>query len=142
MTALADILAMEPDGEPRFTIEPPDRGDASEITRQLAFRQAMRFGAPSVLVYANTNGTHIASRTGRLKADREGRTKGAPDLTIVWQTGVGWLEFKAGRGSPSHAQIDFGNRLVDMGHRFAVVRTVDFALALVREWGCPVRPVR
>lgn len=134
MTALA-LISDDAAPVPRFTIEPPDKSDATEIARQLAFRQAMRFAAPRVLVYANTNGTHIASRAGRAKADREGRTKGAPDLTIVWQTGVGWLEFKAGKGRPSDAQVEFGNRLVALGHRFAVVRSVDFAMAVLREWG-------
>lgn len=136
MTALAAILALEVENaEPRFVVEPPDRSDATEIARQLAFRNFMRIAAPKVLVYANTNGTHIASHAGRAKADREGRTKGAPDLTVVWNHGIGWLEFKAGKGKPSLAQVEFGNRLVAMGHRFAVVRSVDFARALLAEWG-------
>lgn len=144
MTPLAALLAMDEPVKPspRFTIEPSDKGDASELARQIAFRRFMASAAPSVLVYANTNGTHIATQGGRYKANAEGRTKGVPDVTVVWNHGVAWLEWKAGKGTPSNAQIELGNRLVTMGQRFAVVRSVDFAAALLREWGAPVRAIR
>lgn len=141
MTAFDTLLALDGrlNDSPRFPIEAPDKNPASEIQRQTTFRRLMAQLAPAVLVYANTNGTHIASQAGRAKANREGRTIGVPDVTVVWNRGVAWIEFKSGKGRPSQAQIDFGNRLVDCGQHVACFRDPMAAVGWVRSLGAPVR---
>lgn len=144
MTDFTEIDAL--DGSlnptPRFPVEPTDKGTASELQRQATFRKMMAVLAPNVLVYANTNGTHIASFAGRAKANKEGRTIGCPDITVVWNRGVAWLEFKAGKGAMKPAQIEFCNRLVDMGQHVACFRTPDAAVEWLRGLGVPVRDAR
>ena len=132
LAALIDALDEPLKPEPRFPIEAPDRSGASEIQRQATFRKLMARMAPSVVVYANTNGTHIASLAGRQKANREGRTIGCPDLTVFWNRGVAWIEFKAGKGTLSDAQVEFGNRLVEAGHHMACFRSPDAAVEWIR----------
>lgn len=122
-----------------FPIEPPDKQPGSELQRQATFLKLMRQLAPDVVVYANTNGTHIASLAGRAKANREGRAIGCPDVTIVWNRGVAWIEFKSGKGQPSDAQVDFGNRLVRAGHHVACFRDPVNAINWLRDQGAPVR---
>lgn len=124
---------------PLFLIEPPDKHPGSEIQRQASFLKMMRQLAPDVIVYANTNGTHIATLAGRAKANREGRTIGCPDITVVWNRGVAWIEFKSGKGQPSDAQVEFGNRLVRAGQLMACFRDPLNAVNWLREQGAPVR---
>lgn len=143
MTAF-DTLASLEDGlkqSPRFFIEPTDKNPASELQRQATFRRVMAQVAPQVIVYANTNGTHIASHAGRAKANREGRTIGVPDITLVWNRGVAWLEMKAGKGQLKPAQIEFCNRLIERGQHVACYRNPYAAIDWVRSLGAPVRAV-
>lgn len=141
MTSFDTLLSIEEAGTdpPLFYIEPTDKNPASEIQRQATFRKLMAQLAPTVIVYANTNGTHIASLAGRAKANREGRTIGVPDVTIVWNRGVAWIEFKADKGKPSAAQIEFGNRLVRAGQHMACYRDPMAAVDWIRSLGAPVR---
>lgn len=140
MTSLDDLLDIEEAGgkPPLFYVEPTDKNPASEIQRQATFRKIMSQVAPSIIVYANTNGTHIASLAGRAKAGREGRTIGVPDVTVVWNRGVAWIEFKAGKGQLKPAQIEFGNRLVLCGQHVACFRDPIHAIDWVRSIGAPV----
>lgn len=127
---------------PRFPVEATDKSPATELQRQATFLKMMRTLAPSVICYANTNGTHIASFAGRAKADKEGRTIGASDVTIVWNRGVAWIEWKAGKGSLKPAQIEFGNRLYEMGHHVACFRDPVSAVDWLRSIGAPVKATR
>lgn len=141
MILLTDFDKMEAPLKPvaRFTVQPPDKSPATELQRQATFLKLMRTLAPNVICYANTNGTHIASFAGRAKADKEGRTIGVCDVNCVWNRGVAWIEFKAGKGAMSPAQIEFGNRLHDMGHHVACFRDPGDAVDWVRSLGAPVR---
>lgn len=125
---------------PRFTIEPRDKGAASEIERQTRFLGLLRIAAPAVMVWAVPNG-HNRGLKDRVKAKKEGLRAGVPDLTLAWNHGVGFLEFKSATGAPDANQIDLLNYLTDCGHHCAVVRTPEFALWLLAEWGAPVRKV-
>lgn len=143
MNALADLMGM---GEtlkptPIFTIEPADRGTASEIDRQAAFLALLRHAAPDVLAWAVPNGSNRGLKD-RAKAKKEGLRSGVPDLTICWNRGVAFMEFKAGRGPLSDNQVELLNYLTEAGHHCAVVRTPEFAMHLLAEWGAPVRLVR
>lgn len=139
--AMFDALETPLKAEPRFTVEPTDKGLASEIERQTSFLALLRIAAPSVMVWAVPNG-HNRGVKDRVKAKKEGLKAGVPDLTIVWNHGVAFMEFKAGRTDPDANQIDLLNYLQDAGHRCAVVRTPEFALALLAEWGAPVRRIQ
>ena len=140
MSAFADLDALEAPlkEEPRFTVEPKDKGLASEIQRQATFLSMLRIAAPTVMVWAVPNG-HNRGLKDRAKAKREGLKAGVPDLTVCWNHGVAFLEFKAGKAAPEANQVDLLNYLQDCGHRCAVVRTPEFALALLAEWGAPIK---
>lgn len=119
---------------PRFTVEPKDKGPSSEIERQTTFLALMRIAAPDVMIWAVPNG-HNRGVKDRVKAKKEGLRAGVPDLTICWNHGVAFLEFKNARDNPADNQVDLLNYLQDAGHRCAVVRTPEFAMALLAEWG-------
>lgn len=139
--ALFDALDEPLKAEPRFTVEPTDKGLASEIERQTSFLGLLRIAAPSVVVWAVPNG-HNRGVKDRVKAKKEGLKAGVPDLTIVWNHGIAFMEFKAGSTKPDANQIDLLNYLQGAGHHCAVVRTPEFALQLLADWGAPVRSVR
>jgi len=119
-------------------VDPRDKDAASEEQRQLAFLKLAKMRAPSLLIWATPNaGRRTRWEVG--KAKREGMVSGAPDLTVAWNYGTAWLEFKNGTDKPSDNQRDFLNRLHRAGHRVAVVRTAESALACLQAWGAPVR---
>lgn len=126
---------------PRFTVQAPDRDTRSELERQTAFLGLLRICAPTVMVWAVPNG-HNRGLKDRVKAKKEGLKAGVPDLTLCWNHGVGFLEFKDARGKPSDAQIDLLNYLQDAGHHCGIARTPEFALELLASWGAPVRLAR
>lgn len=127
---------------PLFVVEAPDKKPGTELQRQATLLKLLRQLAPDVIAYANTNGTHIASLSGRAKANREGRTTGAPDLTVVWNRGVAWIEMKSGKGDLSDAQVDFGNRLHRAGQHVGCFRDPMVALDWLRSLGAPVRAAK
>lgn len=140
MNAFAAIDALESPlkADPRFTIEPKDRLPGSEIERQTTFLGMLRMVGPSVMVWAVPNG-HNRGLKDRVKAKKEGLKAGVPDLTVVWNHGTAFIEFKDGKGNPDANQIDLLNYLQDAGHHCAVVRTPEFAIELLGIWGAPVR---
>lgn len=123
---------------PHFTIEPTDKGAASEIERQTSFLAMLRICAPDVMAWAVPNG-HNRGFKDRVKAKKEGLRAGVPDLTLCWNHGTAFLEFKDGKGKPQDNQTELLNYLHDAGHRCAIVRTPEFALRLLAEWGANVR---
>lgn len=135
LAALFDALEtpLEPALDPRVYVEPKDRGTASENQRQWAWVKFMRQHAKRVLVHGIPNGTNIASNAGRAKVKREGLYTGFPDNGAVWTGCTAYLEWKNGRGMPDDAQIECINRLVEMGHPVAVVRTMEGAAWWLRE---------
>lgn len=139
---MTDFAALEQtlDPIPTFAIEPPDRDSRSEIDRQAAFL-ALVARNPGVLVWAVPNG-HNRGLKDRAKAKKEGLRAGVPDITVVWSGGVAFLEFKAARTRPDANQVELLNYLHGAGHRCAVVRSPEFALRLLSDWGAPVRAVR
>ena len=143
VNAFAAIDAMDEPlvAAPLFTIEPADKGLATEIQRQTTFLGMLRIAAPSVMAWAVPNG-HNRGLKDRVKAKKEGLRAGVPDLTLCWNHGVAFLEFKDGKGKPAPAQVDLLNYLQAAGHRCAIVRTPEFALSLLAEWGAPIRSIR
>jgi len=133
------------DPEPLFPTEAPDgRKDWTELSRQVEFRGLMRNLAPQVLVFANAN----AGKRNPAQARREGILGGVFDLSIEWKDGLhAYVEFKgyskAGRaGKLATTQIEFGNRLVELGVPCAQFFSPMSAVDWLREQGFPIAQVR
>lgn len=130
---------------PQFYVQAPDqRRDWTEIQRQGTLLKLMRSAAPRVLVYPNMN----AGKRNPAKARAEGAYAGVFDLTVVFRRNlIAYLEMKgftkAGRaGQLSHQQIEFGNRLVELGVPCASFFCPYAAIDWLREQGFPVAGVR
>lgn len=75
---------------------------------------------------------HI-SVASRLKA--EGVRRGTPDIFICLPEGrIAWLEMKAAKGSLSPEQKAFRDKVLALGHFWAVAKTVDEALEHLTKW--------
>ena len=97
-------------------------------------------GRPDLRCFAIGNGElrHI-SVAMRLK--REGVTPGVPDLCTVLDGGrTGWMELKAKSGSLSDQQKGFARMLQMHGHYWALVKSVDDAIAAWQAWGALRQP--
>lgn len=70
----------------------------------------------------------------RLKLD--GLYPGFPDLVVYGSGGrVGHIEVKAEGSYQQATQKDCEARLSDMGHRYAICRSVDDVVETLNEWG-------
>ena len=129
---------------PRFYVQAPDkRKDQSEIDRQATLFAVMHRLAPRVLGYAIPN----AGKRNPHKARKEGIMAGVFDTRWEWRgplTAV--IEMKGydarGRaGQLSDAQIEYGNRMIDLGHHAACFFDPLAAVDWLREIGFPIREV-
>lgn len=122
-------------------IDPVDDDAADEYARQRAFLHALKRFAPGATAWAVPNAAaRSAWAAGRAKG--EGLVAGAPDLTIAWNRGVAFVEFKGGRTYCDARQRAFLNRLHLAGHHVGVFRTAPRALDWLRGLGCPVAVTR
>jgi len=139
---MASALAFLPDDDP-----PPSkwpilgaRTDREELQIQFQFRKDAKAICPGVRVVAVPNGTHIASRYGRAKANKEGRSAGFPDLMCIWPGGTAYIEFKAGKsGSVDENQARWLDWLRDAGFPCVVSRHEEHALGWLKSLGAPFR---
>jgi len=100
----------------------------------LAVPGAVVWGSPNEVPYRADNKREGWAMMGKRRA--AGAAKGAPDLTVALPGGgVIFLEAKAPRGVVTAAQIEFHERLRAIGHRVAVVRSLDDAQAVFRAAG-------
>lgn len=125
--------------DPFYHIDLPSAAyDGSELTIQTVFRSRAKIMCPGVSIVAVPNGTYIASKAGRGKAQREGLSSGFPDLICTWKGGgIAFIEFKAKAGVLSANQKEWLNRLAGQGHLVSVRRHPDTALQWLREIGAP-----
>lgn len=86
--------------------------------------------------------------TGAMRRAR-GVLAGIPDTLIAWQPDplrnlqvVVWLETKATRGRLSGEQQVWRDTLIRAGHYWGAPRTIEEALATIREAGIPIRNVQ
>lgn len=134
------------DPEPAFLVEAPDdRREWPEIDRQATFLQLMRHAAPRVVVYANAN----AGKRARHVARKEGIRSGVFDVVCIWRGPlIAYIEFKGWSGKRPRAgqlsrnQIEFGNRMVELGIPAACFFSPHNALNWLREQGFPIAEVR
>lgn len=130
---------------PDFPVQAPDGARQwSEIDRQQMLFNLMRSAAPRVLGYAIPN----AGKRNPFKAKKEGIMGGVFDTQWCWTSGLtAFVEMKgydaSGRaGKLSQEQIDWGNRMVTLGHRVACFFDPYAAVTWLRDQGFPVREVR
>lgn len=90
---------------------------------------------PDCLFFHVPNGEHRNAITGaKLKA--MGVKAGVPDYVLVMPDGrCGFVECKVGKGKLNDNQIAFTARLDGLGHVYAVCRSLDEWIALLRAWG-------
>lgn len=109
-----------------------------EIDIQAGFKAKLRYVAPRVSMVAIPN----AAKRGRWaqgQVKKEGLAPGFPDVMCVWaDAGVCFMEFKTPKGRISENQSEWIERLLDRGHKAAVVRSVEEALDFLRACGAPV----
>jgi hypothetical protein len=128
---------------PRFPVEPPDgRKEWKEIDRQATLRKLVRIGGPSILMYANAN----AGKRNPALAAKEGIMGGVFDLTAWWNRGSCCPEMKGydkngTAGKLSSAQIDWGNRMHDMGWPVACFFDPYNAYDWMQSVGAPLRNI-
>lgn len=110
----------------------------TEIEIQAGFRNRLRYVAPAVSCVAIPNAAKRTPWAAR-QAKLEGLATGFPDCMCLWDGGgICFLEFKAPKGRLSDNQAEWIERLERRGHRVAVVRSVEAAVAFLRECGAPV----
>jgi len=93
------------------------------------------FAKPDVYWFAIPNAGRRTMRMGaRMVA--EGLTRGVADLCIMLHEGrTGWMECKTAVGRQRPDQKFFQERCEALGHRYAMVRSVEEATEVLREWG-------
>ena len=147
MSALGAFAGMETplDDVPRFLVEEPDgRKTLAELPRQVTFLSLMRMAGPTVEVRALPN----AGKRNPTKARQEGIKAGLFDLGCWWPGGghavveMKGYDARGRAGSLSLEQIDFGNRMHDLGTPAACFFTPEKAVAWLASVGAPVRAVR
>ena len=91
---------------------------------------------PGIYVFAIPNAGFRTLRMGaRMK--REGMRAGMADLGVMLPAGrIGWLELKrAKRSRQSIQQKAFQQRCLRLGHPYAIVKSLEEALKVLRLWG-------
>lgn len=112
--------------------------DLTELQIQVGFRNRLRYVAPAVSCVAIPNAAK-RSQWAAMQAKKEGLAKGFPDVMCLWAGGgVCFIEFKTLKGRLSEDQGEWLVRLRERGHQVCVARSVDAAVAFLRECGAPV----
>jgi hypothetical protein len=122
---------------------------APEFHLQRAICQALDVGWPRVFYFAIPNGAALCGSNdpaGRVRAKREiaklkitGLVPGVPDLMLMWDGGCGMLEIKSDSGRLSPEQKEIGRRLLAIGHRVEVCRSLTDLEQILDMWGAPCR---
>lgn len=91
---------------------------------------------PTVLLAHVPNGAHLHGSAGPLLGD--GMRPGFPDLVVLWNYGVGFIEVKRSKGGKvSDVQEAMHATLTGLGHRVVVATSSDEAIAALHAWGAP-----
>lgn len=144
MNAWAD-LECDLAPEPEFFVQAPDgRRDWSELARQATLFRVVHMAAPRVVGFAIPN----AGRRNPLQARREGILGGVFDTHWTFRAPLAaWIEMKGydKRGRPgqlSISQVEWGNRMLALGHHVACFFDPYDAAEWLRSLGFPLREVR
>lgn len=111
----------------------------AEARRQAAIVEFVRWVAPSLLIWHVPNGGwRSKGEAGRMKW--MGVLAGVWDLTIALpEARCAFWETKTDATDLSDEQMDFGQRMSAMGHKLAVVRSIDDARRELQAYGVALR---
>ena len=112
------------------------RQTAREHDLQVSLIEYLRLHVhPSVHYFAIPNAAKRSWQTAkRMKA--EGLTAGVADICIMLPHGkAAWLELKRGDEQQSAEQVAFELICSTLSHPYAIARTFDQAIAILRRWG-------
>lgn len=119
---------------------------AREKPIQKAVVDHLRAILPGAIVHharneINKRGAGIARELAEAK--RLGALPGFPDIVAILpaEIGVLFFEVKAPKNYPSTVQADMHDTLRGLGHRVAVVRSIDDVTKSLAEWGVATRDV-
>jgi hypothetical protein len=116
-----------------------EKGWGPEDTAQAAIVKALRTVLPrTAIVLHIPNGGRLTEWSKMRIYGHLGGVRGAPDLMILWDGGVGFMEVKAPGKYPNPDQRAFANKLTAINVPWACVRSIDDALAAAAAWGIPV----
>ena len=117
----------------------PKAPEPSERQMQRAILDYIAASHPSAHVHAIPNGgRRDMAEAAQLHLD--GVRAGVPDLCVLWPGGgVCWLEVKSRTGTIQPTQRAYHAMLGRLGHRVAVVRSVDEAAEVLSAWSVPTR---
>jgi hypothetical protein len=109
----------------------------SESDIQCLFRSRARMQCPAVRIIAIPNGSKRGQRAMN-QARREGAAWGFCDvMCLAPGARAAFIEFKSATGKLSDNQVEWIDRLRDMGFPATVARDPDDALAFLRSAGFP-----
>lgn len=115
---------------------------AQEADVQRAVVAALRMALPGAVIHHSPNehraGGPSARRVQGIRAGM-GLSPGWPDLVVLAQGRVLFLEIKGPRGRLAPAQVAFRDRVRAEGHHWSLVRSVDDALDAAAAAGLVVR---
>lgn len=116
--------------KPKPKRKQPEDSFQSHLMKELVFRLR-----PEVICAAIPNGAFRHRRTAAvLKAT--GVKRGMSDLVFIYENGqTAWLELKTPKGVLSDVQLGIQYRLGQLGHKYAVARDINQALAQLAVWG-------
>lgn len=105
-----------------------------EKNMQIMVVNWLRDALPDVLTVHIPNGGRRSRKEG---ADfkRMGVLAGMPDLMLLWDGGIGFIEMKSQKGNLQPNQQAMLDRLAMLGGKIAVCKSVKEAEAVVKGWG-------
>jgi hypothetical protein len=114
---------------------PPKIKGPSEHTIQSRLIDILIYALkPELEIRAIPNGG-LRKRSVAMALKAEGVKSGTPDLVVCLPEGkVGWLEMKTDIGVLSQEQKNFRDKVVLLGHLWAMARSVQEALVILTAW--------
>lgn len=111
------------------------RRSGSEHDLQKQVLEYVSLKGDRVFVFAIPNaGKRSPATAARMRA--EGLMPGVADLCVMLPAGrIGWLELKASKGRQSAEQVTFEDVCEMLEHPYAIARTLDEAIVILKQWG-------
>lgn len=107
---------------------------------QRAIIDYLRHVLPGCLIHHSPNELGMSGQAAArqiAKAKHNGMLPGFPDLVVAHDGGIMFLEVKAEGNYLTENQRDVHLTLASLGHRVAVVRSIDDVRELLGKWGIP-----
>ena len=119
---------------PAIHVDAKDRDAASELERQAEVVATIRRTFVGAKVAAVPNGAKRGQKAMN-QARREGAWWGFPDLIVIADGRIAFLEMKNGAEPPRQSQIDCMNMLHRLGWPVGLFRRADSAIGWLRAKG-------